>query len=144
MTRDSAYLAEIRPAWRRNWLESIAEFADYDLQRKSLLGGSEYSSPYWWYGEWMCRYFDDYCLSSGYERVINDGLVSRDEADAVQAFHAAADSYKPPRGDSNNHQAILADPAWQHVAELANAARLRLLTIVSAREEHDALQLHDG
>ena len=144
MSRDPAYLAEIRPTWRRNWLESIAEFANFDLQKKSWLGGPEYNSPYWSYGEWVCRYFDDYSLSSGYEGFITDGLVSRDEADAVQEFHVAADSYKPPGGDSNNHQAILADPAWHHVVALATSARLGLLTIVTAEEERDVLQKNDG
>ena len=109
MSRDPAYLAEIRPGWRRNWLESIAEFADHDLQRRSWFGGPEYSSPYWSFVEWMCRYFDDYSLSSGYSQFIEEGLVSPEEAEAVSSFHAAADAYKAPDGNDYNHSAILSE-----------------------------------
>jgi hypothetical protein len=140
MSKDPAYLAEIRPTWRRNWLESVAEFADHDLQRRSWCGGPEYNSPYWSFVEWMCRYFDDYSLSSGYPEFIEDGLVSQEEADAVREFHAAADVYKAPDGDDYNHSAILSDPSWLQVVSLADAARLRLLAIIKEPSERDLLE----
>ena len=141
MTKGSAYLAEIRRTWRQNWLESIAEFADLELQRRSWFGGSEYNSPYWSFVEWMCRYFDDYSLSSGYAPFVSDGFVSQEEADAVRQFHAAADAYNAPGGDDYNHSAILADSAWLQVVSLANAARLTLLAIVSEPSERALLEL---
>ena len=140
MSKDPAYLAEIRPTWRRNWLESITEFADYDLQRRSWFGGPDFNSPYWSFTEWMCRYFDDYALSFGYAKFIGDGLVSQDEANAVREFHAAADAYKAPGGDDYNHSAILSDPAWLHVVSLADTARLRLLTIIKDPSERELLE----
>ena len=144
MTKDPAYLAEIRPTWRQNWLESIAEFADLELQRRSWLGGNDYNSPYWSFVEWMCRYFDDYSLSSGYATFVADGLVSQEEADALREFHSAADAYKAPRGDSYNHSAILADPDWLHVVSLADAARLSLLTVIKEPSERKLLERNDG
>lgn len=139
MSRDPAYLAEIRPGWRRSWLESISEFADYDLQRRSWLGGDEYKSPYWSFVEWMCRYFDDYSLSFGYAQFVDEGLVSQEEADAVSEFHAAAETYNAPRGDNYNPAAILSDPAWLRVVSLADTARLRLLAIITEPSERDLL-----
>jgi len=144
MSRDPAYLAEIRPTWRRNWLESIAEFADYDLQSRSWFGGPEYNSPYWSFVEWMCRYFDDYSLSFGYASFISDGFVSPEEAEAVQEFHAAADTYKAPGGNDYDHRAILSDPGWQHVVSLADGARLRLLSIIKEPSERALLQRNGG
>ena len=140
MSKDPAYLAEIRPRWRRNWLESISEFADQDLQRRSWFGGPDFNSPYWSFVEWMCRYFDDYSLSSGYAGFVEDGLVSQEEADAVRDFHNAADAYKAPNGDDYNHSAILSDPAWLNVVSLADTARLRLLTIIREPSERALLE----
>lgn len=140
MSRDPAYLAEIRPSWRRNWLESLAEFANYELQRRSWFGGPEYNSPYWSFVEWMCRYFDDYSLSSGYRQFVEDGLVSPEEAEAVSVFHAAADAYKAPDGNDHNHSAILSDPAWLHVVSLADAARVQLLAIIKEPSERELLE----
>lgn len=139
MTVDRAYLEEIRPNWRRNWLICIAEFSDYELQRRSWLGGPEYDSPYWSFVEWMCRYFDDFSLSLGYAGFVNDGLVTSAEAKAVEAFHKAAKAYRPPAEDDYNHNAILADPAWQHVVALADAARQALLTIIQEPAERAIL-----
>ncbi len=140
MSKDPAYLAEMRPAWRRSWLQSIAEFADYALQRQSWFGGPDYNSPHWSFSEWMCCYFDDLSLSSGYTGVIEDGLVSRKEANAVHEFHAVADAYKAPDGDDHNHSAILSDPAWLRVVSLADAARGQLLEIITEPSERALLE----
>jgi len=144
MSRDAAYLAEIRPGWRRNWLQCIAEFADYDLQRRSWFGGPNYDSPYWSFDEWMCRYFDDYSLSSGYSWTLEDGLLTQEEVDVVAQFHAAADAYTAPAGVSTDHSAILSDPGWLTVVQLADAARLQLLTILSDPSERALLERSDG
>ena len=139
MSRHPTYLAEIRPGWRRNWLESIAEFADHDLQRRSWFGGPEFNGPYWSFVEWMSRYFDDSSLSSGYSQLIEGGLVSPEEAEAVSAFHVAADAYKAPGGDDYNHSAILSDTAWLEVVSHADAARLRLLAVINEPSERELL-----
>lgn len=135
MSRDAEYLAEIRLAWRQNRLESIAEFADLDLQRRSWSGGVDYGSPCWSFIEWMCRYFDDYSLSAGHAVFIADGLMSHAEADAVREFHAAAEAYKAPGGNGHDHAAILSDPAWLNVVSLADNARRRLLAVLDDPSE---------
>lgn len=140
MNNDQDDVAEIRSRWRIRWLTSIAEFADYDLQRRSWFGGSRYDSPYWSFGEWMCRYFDDLALFSGYGQCIERGLVNHKEAEAVSAFHAAAAAYKAPGGDGYDHDAVLADPAWREVISLADSARLRLFDISSDPSERRVLE----
>ncbi len=140
MTKTPPYLAEIRPGWRRGWLESIAEFADLELQRRSWLGGDDYKSPYWSFVEWMCRYFDDYSLSDGYATFVTDGLVTLEEADVLREFHAAAYAYKAPGGDDYNHSAILADPEWLNVVSLADTARLSLLAVIKDPSERKLLE----
>lgn len=140
MSKDPAHIAEIRSTWRRNWLESIAEFSDLDLQRRSWFGGADYNSPYWSFVEWMCRYFDDYSLSFGYAGFIADGLVSQEDADMVHEFHAAADAYRAPDGDNHNHSVILSDPAWLDVVSLADDARRRLLAVLVDPTERSLLE----
>lgn len=140
MSRDPGYLAEIRPAWRENRLESIAEFADLDLQRRSWLSEIDYGGPYWSYVEWMCRCFDDCSFSAGHADFIADGLMSQAEADAVRQFHAAAEVYKAPGGNDLDHAAILSDPAWLNVVSLADNARRQLLAILDDPSERSLLE----
>jgi hypothetical protein len=91
----------------------------------------------------MCRYFDDYSLSGGYRSFVDDGLVSAEEAQAVSEFHVVADAYAPPNGDDHDHDAILSDPAWRKVVQLADAARLRLLAILEEPSERQLLLRDD-
>ena len=52
--------------WRENWLISINELTDYNLQKTSWLN-KETKSPHWSYVEFMCSYFNDLTLENGYE-----------------------------------------------------------------------------
>lgn len=144
MNSNPASLPECRARWRSDWLCAMTEFSDYDLQRRSWSGGERYDSPYWSYVEWTCRYFNDLGLDSGYRAFIDDGFVSRDEADAALAFHAALDAYEPPNKDSYDFETILSDPAWKRVVSRADAARLRLLTLISDPIERDVLTHHEN
>lgn len=142
MASDAAHRAEFRTIWRRNWLECIAEFSDYNLQQKSWLGSND-GSPYWTFVEWMCRYFDDQSLSEGYDQFVVDAIVTKEEVNVVSAFHLAASSYDSPTGDDYDHAAILEDPAWKQVVALADSARLRLLEIISDMDEQTILRRHE-
>lgn len=142
MNSHPASLPEFRARWRSDWLDAIAEFADYDLQRRSWPGGDRYNSPSWSYVEWTCRYFNDLALDSGYRVFIDDGFVSRAEADAALAFHTALDAYEPPKKDSYDFEAILSDPAWERLVSLADAARQLLLTLITDPVERDMLTRH--
>ena len=82
----------------------------------------------------MCTYFDDLNLGAGYESALAEGLVTREEASLVRPFHAKADAYKP-QGDEYDHEAILADPAWQEVVASAQAAWSSLTSALSDPEE---------
>ena len=140
MSNDPAYEAELRQRWRINWLTSIAEFSDFELQQKSWFGGSEYNSPYWSFVEWMCRYFDDFGMSAGTESFISEGFMNEQEAEIIRDFHVAAAAYKAPKNDDYDHKAILADPAWRHVVALADTARTRLMDVIKDPSERAALQ----
>ena len=135
---------ETKALWRRNWLESLTEFADLALQQRSWFGGPGFESPYWSFVEFNCRYFDDYSLSAGYKEFVQDGYLTQSEADAVAAFHEAADQYKSPRGDDYDHVSILADPKWLNVVRLAGEAKAALLPLLHDPNELAILYPHEG
>ena len=136
--------AETKALWRKNWLQCIAEFADLPLQRRSWFAGPGFESPYWSFVEFNCRYFDDYSLSYGYDEFVKDGYLTQIEADSVAAFHSAADQYKSPGGDDYDHAAILSDPQWHHVVDLAGQAKAALLAVLQDPAELAILRGHEG
>jgi hypothetical protein len=125
---------ELRRAWRRNWLSSIRELSAGDWQRR-LWGKSD--NPHHSFDEYLSMYFDEVVLD-GYGARIAEGLISREEADAVADFHIAFDRYQAPIGPVK-HDDILADPAWIEVVALANHARAALLTLIDDPDERQLL-----
>ena len=136
--------AETKALWRKNWLESIAEFADLPLQQQSWFGSPGFESPYWSFVEFYCRYFDDYALNDGYSEFVKNGYLKQAEADAVASFHAIVAQYKSPNGDDYDHASILADPKWLHVVQVASIAKADLLTILHDPAELAILRGHEG
>ena len=132
MERDPSQAHELRRNWRKNWLTDLFEFSSRELQQQSWIAGSgDWVSSY---VECMCSYFNDRNLSGGYEWALAEGLVTQEEASLVRHFHATADAYKP-KGDQYDHEAILADPAWQEVIAAAQAAWSSLKSVLSDPEE---------
>ena len=124
---------ELRQNWRRTWrnmlLSSIQEFADADGQRRVWLDPTN-TNPHHSFGEYYCSYFDDLNLGDGgYERAIEEGLLSSEEADTVAEFHRVARAYREP-GTTYDHQSILADPQWAEVVNAAKVAQAGLLSLI--------------
>ncbi len=135
---------EFRPNWRRNWLGSIQEFADLDTQRRLWLD-PELSNPHYTFVEYICCYFglgvfdDPAALGDAYSVAREDGLVTAEEAAAVEPFHAILDLYEAPGKDDYDHQAILADPKWGEVVAAAKSAQSALLPLIHDPEERREL-----
>ena len=125
---------EVRHNWRKFWLSSIAEFADFETQKRKWLD-AENTNPHWSFVEYMCNYFDDLGLQVvGYEGRINEGFVTKEEVAAVENFDRIADSYASPTNDYD-HKAILSDPKWHEVVQAAQEAQQRLLALISDTTE---------
>jgi hypothetical protein len=82
----------------------------------------------------MCTYFNDRGISDGYERRIQEGLLTAEEAALLQEFHQKAKQYEPPAGDYD-HEAILADPEWDIVVAAAQHAWCSIVATISDPEE---------
>jgi hypothetical protein len=88
----------LRCTWRQSWLGCLQDFADADLQRRTWLDPHN-QNPHWSYIEFMCSYFDDTLHGEGYGWAIGEGLVTKDEADAVAALHHLLTTHEAPGGD---------------------------------------------
>lgn len=123
--------SHMRVGWRQNWLSSIQEFADEETQRRSWLNPRN-GNPHFSFPELFNCYFDGLLLSDGgYAWALKEGLVTAEEATAVEDFHQLAKTYDSPGDDDGDHQAILADPKWADVVNAAKAAQTNLLTLLS-------------
>lgn len=111
----------IDPAdWRAAIEESLTDISEADFQQRVWIEGRgpEVSS----YVEVMCDFFD-MCNPNGFmdEHWQEMGLSKR-QFEALRAFERALDEYRPPCGDYDT-QAILDDPAWTKIRELARLTR---------------------
>jgi hypothetical protein len=132
----------LRGTWRAEWLRSIQELADLDMQRATWVNPAN-PNPHDSFVEYVECYFDDLGLTEqdgGYSARIAEGLLSPAEAAAVSEFHALFDHYEPPNGDSDA-QAVLDDPAWQRVVDAAKDAQHRLTRIIDDPDERIYLLL---
>ncbi len=129
---------EQRESWRENWLGSIQEFADIEIQKRMWLDASN-TNPHFSFVEYFCCYFDDLNLSSnGYISALDSGLVNAKEVAAVADFHQIADTYKSPT-DVYDHQTILSDPLWLEVVAAALRAQSLLVELIDDPQERSAL-----
>ena len=127
----SGYLKDSWPTWRLSWLESIFEFASVNMQETLWVGNAiGLQSDF---VECVCRYFDDLGLKQGYGPFVNDGIVSKQEADVISKFHDMVDRYEPPNPDSD--LAILRDTQWADVVAEAQRVWLALKVIVTSEKE---------
>lgn len=111
------------------------------MQRATWLNPQN-CNPHYTFVEFAECYFDDLAITDaegGYRARIADGLLTADEAEAVEAFHGLFDRYKSPDGDDYNHEAILNDPAWHDVVAAAQSAKCALLAIIGDLDERQLL-----
>lgn len=131
---------EQRRFWRTLWLSSIQAFADDKMQRERWANPEE-RNPVYSYVECMEVYFTDAFMSEerAFERRVAAGRLTLEEVEAAMEFHAEAEGYSPPNGDSYAIEAILADPKWHEVVAKAKIAQQRLLAMLSDPKEIQAL-----
>jgi hypothetical protein len=151
-----------RQNWRRNWLSSIQEFADFDTQKRRWLDIDE-PSPHFSFVEYMSSYFDDLGFSEDpgyksiqdfidagndgelysytYTQALNTGLVNELEVAAVAQFHKMADAYETPDDDGghSNEELVLSDPKWFEVVVAAKQTQSNLIKIINDPQELNIL-----
>ena len=128
---------EWRKNWRLNWLGSLANLADIELQQRWL--DRRITNPAWSYIEFMCKDFDGLgCSDDGYKEKIRSGFVTQDEHDCIRDFHRALDDYKAPNGDYDA-LAILDDPVWQKIVTAGHRSIVKLEKLITEPEEKAAL-----
>lgn len=128
--------AEQRTNWRANWLASIQELTDLEMQRATWLNPDN-GNPHYSFIEYITVYFDDLLLgetNGGYSARMAEGLLSEREADAASRLHLLLDDYKSPTDDYDHH-AILADPAWHRVVATAQEAQAVLASLIAQPDE---------
>jgi hypothetical protein len=114
--------------WRLLWLKSIEVLGSLELQRATWLNPIN-ANPHWSFVEFCECYFEQFGLRDGYTYALENGIVSEAEADAVREFHQALDRYQAPKGNDYDHAAILQDPKWRAVTELAARAANEVLSL---------------
>ena len=87
----------------------------------------------------MCSYFNDLLCDQGYDWASNEGLVTKEEVQAVAALHRLLDRHEAPQGDDCDNEKVLNDPAWLEVVKSAKEAQASLLAILNDPDEKKAL-----
>jgi len=134
--------AELRANWRSNWLSSIQELANLEMQRATWLNPHS-GNPHYSFVEFIEVYFDDLALGDadgGYAARVAEGLLSGDEAAAASRLHTLLDLYESPT-DDYDHRVILEDPAWHNVVGAAQEAQASLSAMIIQPEERASLIL---
>jgi hypothetical protein len=132
--------AELRKTWRRTWLCSIGEFANYAAQRRLWLDVDE-SKLHHSFEEYLCCYLDGALMFPGtpeYPDLIAEGLLSAQEMVVVGEFHALLSAYVD-QTDWPDDATILDDPAWREVTQAAQRAQTALAAMIDDEYEREAL-----
>ena len=108
--------------------------SDLGLQRRSWLDPLR-RSPHWSYLE----FGEGIPYEDQLNGARNEGWVSPREDEVIDRLCRAVDDYTAPGDDSYGHAAILDDPAWHAVVEVATWAKQQLSAIVTDGDERKAL-----
>lgn len=132
---------ELKQRWRLYWIHCIFEFSNVKLQEMSWVQGAEANWPngeVWEssFEECMSAYFDNLALNDAYEKAIECGNVSQEEANQANTFHTLAVFYDEP---DDNPETILQDPEWLEVVTSAKEFWQYLKKTVSSQREIDLM-----
>jgi hypothetical protein len=119
---------------RRIWFLSVYELSNIDLQRRTWLDHTN-TNPHWSYVEFIEVYPDREQLSDA----LQHGWLSQREFEVLSELRKLLEAHTPPSRDYYDHDAILADPAWQAIVDAAERARQHLLTMTTDRQERNML-----
>jgi len=132
---------ELKQRWRLYWIHCIFEFSNVMLQEMSWVQGSEAGWPdgeVWSssYEECISAYFDTLALDDAYEKALEQGNVSKEEAEKAKTFHQLAAFYMEP---SEDPEEILQDEEWMEVVESAKEFWDYLKVNVTSQREIDLI-----
>lgn len=129
-----------RRSFRLEWLRSIYEISDIELQRCSWLDRDN-GGTHWSFFEFVQCYFDCFGAARhrGYDWALGQACVTGPEVAAVIQLHRTLEQYAPPGDDCDAHEAILADPHWAAIVSEAQRARQRLLALLKDSDERRIL-----
>jgi hypothetical protein len=119
---------------RRSWFSSVQQVSDLALQRRTWLDPTN-RNPHWSYVEFASSYPDSSQLAGAYA----DGWLTAGEFGILSELRRAIDAHSAPKGNNYDLAAILEDPAWHVVVEVAERARLQLLTTITDHSERQML-----
>ena len=133
---------ELKQRWRLYWIDCIFEFSNTKLQEMAWIKGPEANWPNGevWpssFEECNSSYFDNLDLYDGYAKAVEQGNVSKEEADNANAFHTLAASYIEPSEDPAD---ILKDLEWVEVVQSAKEFWDYLKVTVTSQREIDLMK----
>jgi len=103
--------------WRRTWILMIKDLTNLEYQKRTWLESNN-TNPYYSFIEFMCSYFDDLNISNGYEKLIDNGLVTQVEFDSIAEWNNSLSEYDSPNNDDYDNKAVLNDPKWAEIIEI--------------------------
>ena len=128
---------ELKQRWRLYWIHCVFEFSNIKLQRMSWIEGEDANWPNdeGWpssFEECISAYFDNLALDDGYDKAVESGNISKEEAIKADAFTKLAYTYLEPSEDPAE---ILEDEEWLEVVSLAKEFWDYLKRSVSSNRE---------
>ena len=136
---------ELKQRWRLYWIHCIFEFSNAKLQEMSWVQGSDADWPngeVWEssFSECISAYFDNLALDDAYEKSVQCGNVSKEEAEKASTFHTLAVFYDEP---DENPETLLKDPEWLEVVASAKVFWDYLKSTVTSQREIDLMNKLD-
>lgn len=132
---------ELKQRWRLYWLHCIFEFSNVMLQEMAWVQGAESDWPdgeVWSssFDECISAYFDTLALDDAYEKAVEWGNVSKEEAENAKNFHKLAALYMEPSEDPED---ILSDKEWMEVVRSAKEFWDYLKVTITSQKEIDLM-----
>jgi len=118
---------ELKQRWRLYWIETIYEIANIESQKISTS-----------FEELLSSYFDNLSLFNGYEKALQCGNVTQEEAQNVVLFHDLLYIYDEP---NENFEDILEDEEWLNVVNAAQEFWNYLKVSVTSKREIDLINI---
>ena len=120
--------------WRENWLHSINELTDLNVQKQSWLN-EKLKSPHWSFAEFMCSYFDDLFGSLNYDHFVSENWITENEYLIIKDWHKKLDKYKSPSENEWADNLILNDKKWLKILKIGEVAKRNLAKILTENEK---------
>lgn len=121
----SPFDPEVREAIRLRLWDAVDELADKEHQQATW---GRVDNPHFTFVE-CCECFFG-CIGDGVADAMTLGLITSDEARLLAPLWDAIEAYNSPNGNNFDNAAVLADPGWQAVVDLADSCRIALLSFL--------------